>query len=208
MSFLQGKPDFSFGKFTVSWKDAVNRVLVAGESCLVRNIIPVFMQSLDSYAERNGCLFVAPGLDKPFRGNEDKLKYLGKYFADYYGCISLSDDEEKAVLRELSGSLILLITPSTFSWSGWIFGSSAASIAKTLWRRAHIYSFAAFAVLPESDEYFGELLDLCDAFNRFRLCTDAKDVQVRVGSQDKPLWNIIRHLPISFLQVDNVFFLF
>jgi hypothetical protein len=208
MSVLQERPDFSLGKFTVSWKDAVNRVLVFGESCLVRNVVPVFIESLDSYAERNGCLLVAPGLHKPFRGNEDKLKYLGKYFADYYGCISLSDDEKEAVLRQLNGSLILLITPSTFSWPGWIFGSSAASIAKTLWRRAHIYLFAAFAVLPESDEYFGELLDLCDAFNRFRLCTDEKCVQAQGDNQDKPSWNVVRHLPVSFLQADNVFFLF
>ncbi|MGB9825497.1 MAG: hypothetical protein ACPLRU_02380 [Desulfofundulus sp.] len=192
----------------MSWKDAVNRVLVIGESCLVRNVVPVFVQSLDSYTERNGCLFVAPGLDRPFRGNEDKLKCLGKYFADYYGCINLSDDEKEAVLRELSGSLVLLITPSTFSWPGWIFGSSAASIGKTLWRYARAHLFAVFAILPETDEYFGELLDLCDAFNRFRLCTGEEDVQVRVGCQDKPSWNAIRHLPVSFLQAENVFFLF
>jgi len=189
------KPDFSFRGFRVTWERATWGILVTAEERTLPRVLRDLTEALERYASESKLLLFIPGQRKPFRGEIGYLASLKRLLTGS----NIPDQEEFALYREVFGSVVLLVTPAAFSEvsseTREFLEVGVLRAAATVWRYARPLSFAAFAVLPDSTEFFSAFPEVCSACTRIRYETETGDPVVT--AHDTGIGKGVRFVPDS-----------
>lgn len=185
---LPVRPDLPLGNYLFSWEKASYRVLLTGDQDLANKTYNRLKSCFERYAQKNDVmLLISDGEKFCLHGNSRCRQSFETYVSRCVLDVPGSLEDEMACVRDLLGSLIILIGPETFTLNVESndnkCGAFKRNTVPSLWRRARVLSFASFAVLPDRVPPFSEIND---AFTKIRLVRQSHDLSQYIVTTDSP----------------------